>query len=155
MENAGFLRNVCKCAIAVIMIKRIYTRLESARPAHYVDALPLAPASVSRPWHRVVAEVHVTHHENINFAVAVVVHKATTGAPLVVRGLKPGLGRHIGKRPIPVVVIQRILSPIRDQQIEIAVIVVVADTPALSPTWPCQPSVRRNVGKCPVMVVVI
>ena len=155
MENAGFLGDVGERAIAVVVIKRICAWLKATRPAHYVDPLPLAPASLPRPRHRVVTEVHVTHHENIYFAVAVVIHKTATRAPLVLRGLESGLGRHIGKRPVPVVVIQHILSPIGDQQIEIAVIVVVADAPALCPAWARQPGPRCNVGKGPVVVVVI
>src|SRR5580704_12928486 len=86
IENAGFLGDVDKCAIAIVVIKRTCSRLEPTWPAHYVDPLPLAPAPLAWPRHHVVIEVHVTHHENIYFAVAVVIHKTTTGAPLVLRG---------------------------------------------------------------------
>src|SRR5258708_26746698 len=61
----------------------------------------------------------------------------------------------MGKRPVPVVAIQHILSPICDEQIEIAVVVVVADAPSLSPARALESGSRCDVGKRPVMVVVI
>ena len=149
------MRDVGEGAIAVVVIEGVHARLETPRPAHYVNPLPLTPAALSRPRHGVVAELDIARYDNICLTVAVVIDKTATGAPLVLRGLDAGLGGHIGKCPIPVVAIEHILSPIRDEQIEVAVIVVVADAPSLPPARARQSGMRCDIGKRPVMVVVI
>src|ERR1039458_1977562 len=133
IENAGLLRDVGEPAIAVVVKKRVHAGLEPPWPAHDVDPFPLAPPSLSWSRHRVVTEVHVAYYENIDLAVAVVINKTATGAPLAPRGLEPSLGSYVAKRAVPVVSIQHVLSPVSDEQIEIAVVVVVADARALSP----------------------
>src|SRR6202040_1917688 len=62
VENAGFLRDVGEGAIAVVVIEGVHARLETPRPAHYVNPLPLTPAALSRPRHGVVAEFDIAHH---------------------------------------------------------------------------------------------
>src|ERR1700722_10771958 len=86
--NAGFLRDVSERTIAVIVIKRIHARLQSPRPTHHVNPFPLAPSSLTRPGNGVVIEIHIAHDKEICLAVAVVIDKTATGAPLVSRSLE-------------------------------------------------------------------
>ncbi len=61
-------------------------------------------------------------------AVVVEVEKAGGAAPAA--GFHSGLGGYIGKRAIPVVVVEGVLSVVRDVEVGKAVVVVIANRDA-------------------------
>src|SRR5271163_4850731 len=112
------MADVFECAIAAIAIKDICGRRELSWRA---IGLPLAPADLAV----LCIPYHVTRYEQIQMAVVVVIEKAGGAAPTA--SLYTRLGGDVCKGAITIVVIQSILSVVRDVQIGKAIIVVIAD----------------------------
>src|SRR5580700_225058 len=89
-------------------------------------------------------------------SVAIVVHPGAAGVPA---RFGPGLQqsrafRNIGESSVAVVVIQSVLSVVRDEQIVPAVVVVIADTAGLSPTGAhFEARTLGDVGKRAVAII--
>src|SRR5258708_28007654 len=60
LANSRVLRDIRKRAVTVIVVQRVSTHFESARPAHHIDPLPLAPRSLSCSMHGAVTEINLT-----------------------------------------------------------------------------------------------
>ena len=77
--------------------------------------------------------VDVVGDEEIEFAVAIVVHKGAASAPAGSLSCDAGLLADIGEGAVSVVVVQNILAVVGDEQIVEAIVIVVADADALTP----------------------
>ena len=58
-----------------------------------------------------------------------------------------GLFRHVGERAIPIVVIERIFSPVGDEQVFKAVVIVVADANTGRPPGSVQSGFFGDIGR--------
>src|SRR5438445_4492341 len=85
--------------------------------------------------------------------IAVVIQKCAAGVPARLRLRQSRLRRDIGKSAIAIVVKERALSVVADEQVIMPVIVVVAHAAALSPAAARQSGFRRHVGEGAVAIV--
>ena len=149
-DSAG-LRHVFKAAVAQVAIEpRRHARVDGG--AAILLALGVHPALLVglRSPHRVVG------HKQVEQSVVVVVEPGRAYAKHVLRlVLQSRAGRHIGKSPVAVVVIQRIGARVADEQIIAAVIVVVAHghAKAEAKTSAAQPGLGRYIFEGAVSLV--
>ena len=113
--DSGGLRNIGECAVPVVVVKRVDAHFKAARSTHNVYSLPSAPLALARPGHRVITEIHVAHHEKVDFAIAVIVEKTASRAPFTFASFQAGRFAHLTESPIAVIVIQDVLSPIGNE----------------------------------------
>src|SRR5579872_4656152 len=85
--------------------------------------------------------------------IAVVVNKGATCIPTRTFARHACLLAHVGKRSVPVVVIQNIFSEVGHVQVVPSVVVVVTDANALSPAGMRDAGFRGNVGECAVAII--
>ncbi len=88
-------------------------------------------------------------------AVAVVIDKAASCAPLVSRGFQTGLLRHIGECSVAIVVIENVLAPVGHQQVRESVVVVVAGAAALRPAGSREARAQGHITESSVAVVMV
>src|SRR6267154_46294 len=87
--------------------------------------------------------------------VAVIVHKAAAGAPVLRMAPKTGGLGHIREGAIAVVAIQNILPKTGAENIVNAIVVIVADANAARPANRMQSRFFRNIGESAISVVLI
>src|SRR6516165_171676 len=107
---------------------------QSAGPAHHGDAAKLTKAcrkSALAGNGRVVdVKLHVTRHEKVQVTVMVVVAPRGSGRPASQRYTR--LFGYVAERPIMIVVVQPVLSKVRNVNVGPAIVVVVAHRDAES-----------------------
>src|SRR6266699_5526170 len=87
--------------------------------------------------------------------VAVIVHKAAAGAPVLLMAPKAGGLGHIREGTIAIVAIQDVLPKTRAENIVKAVVVIVADANTARPANRTQSRFFRNIGESAISVVLI
>ena len=127
-------------------------RLQPRRSARNQDALVRTRPRL-RQRRGLQIEIDVVRDEQIEMSVAVVIQKRAAGVPARLRLRQSRLRRHIGKGAVAVVVEERALPVVADEQVVMPVVVVVAHAAALSPAAARQSSLRRHVGKGAVAIV--
>src|SRR5215467_14417169 len=108
---------------------------QTARPTHgEADAAILACAqadSVLPGDRRMIGiEMHIARHKQIQQTIPVVVAPGWPRGPTTKSDA--GFLRHIGKRPIMIVMVKTIFAVVRDVNVRPAIIVVIADSHAES-----------------------
>ena len=88
-------------------------------------------------------------------SIAIVIDESAAGSPRFAGAAHAGFIAYVGKRAVPVVVIQNIFPVVGDIKIFPSVVVVVAHTNALPPSGVRQAGLVRGVAERPVMVVAI
>jgi hypothetical protein len=89
-------------------------------------------------------EIDVIGHEQVEFAVAIVVNPGAAGPPMGSIPADTGLPGDVGKGPITVVVVKHVLTPIGDKQVLKPVVVVVAHANTGRPTGTEQGRLLRS-----------
>src|ERR1700757_2996924 len=107
---------------------------QAARTALHGNAFPVAVHVFSGDWGVLEGEAHVVGDEQVEVAVAVVIHKAATRAPAGLVVPQPGRLGHIGEGAVTIVAEEAILAVVRAEDIFESVVVVVADTHSGSPS---------------------
>src|SRR5580698_2480505 len=86
-------------------------------------------------------------------AVAIIVEKSTATVPSRTGLLQPCLDGDIGEGTVAVVMEERILAVVGDEQVVESIVVVVADTTALPPAAACEPGLRGDIGEGSITIV--
>src|SRR5215831_13222767 len=79
--DAGLFRDVSESAISVIVVKSVGSGRQASRAAHYRQALPHAILVAAFWGSRRQVKVDVAGHEQVEFAVAIIVDKTAASAP--------------------------------------------------------------------------
>ena len=143
--DARLVRDVGERAVAVVVEEAVGVALVVERAGEGVGGEELALG--------VGIELQVVAHEEIELAVAVVVDPGRAGAE--VRILHARLGRHVGKGPVAVVVVEDRRAPVGDVDVLVAVVVVVAHGHAHAEALAAHARLRGDVGKGSVAVVAV
>src|SRR5947207_15987194 len=98
---------------------------------------------------------HIVGDEKVQVPVAIVVHKAATGAPALLLTPKPGLLGQIRESAIAVIAVENVLPEAGAENIVKAVVVIVTHTNATSPTNRVQPCFFCNVRESAVTIVFV
>ena len=97
--------------------------------------------------------IDVVRDEQIEFAVAIVIHKCAAGVPALAVARHARFFADVGESAVAVVVVENILAKVADEKIIEAVVVVVADADALSPAGVNQSGLHGHVGESAVAIV--
>src|SRR3954452_15312045 len=117
----------------VVLVERQCFRRQSSRPAHDRAPFPLALRFVAGTRRVGEIKIYVVDHDEIERSIAVEIHECAPGAPSVLRSQKSAFLGLIFKCAIPLVAIENVLAPLRDEEIGGTVIIDIAGTYALSP----------------------
>ena len=142
-------RHILERAVAAIVVEKASRRGKRVRRAVGVPVTATNLVVIGVP-------IHVAGHEEVEPSVVVVIEKACRNGPA--SACHPGLGGHIRKRSIAVVVIQNVLAVTGHVQIGIPVVVVVADRhahPVISIARVGQARRLGNVLKASVAVLAV
>ena len=154
MGDPRSLRDVREGAVAPVAVEGVRAAGESERSAGHRDVVVEAVGGLSRPRRGCGVEVQVAGDEQVEVAVTVVVQEAAAGSPPLRRAGDTRLLRDVRERPVAVVVVEDVLSPVGDEQVVVAVVVVVADAAALPPAGVGEARLLGDVGERAVAVVV-
>ena len=115
------------------MIQNVGVPSQTRRSAGDHDALVEAR---SRFWDRGGSQIEtdVVGDEQVEMAVAVIVHKRATGSPACFLPGYSGFFADVSKSSITVIVVKHIPAVVGDVQILPAIVVIITNTDALSPT---------------------
>ena len=69
--------------------------------------------------------------------------------------MQSGLDRHVGKCPVPVVMVEAIVPVIGDEEIFVPIIVIVSDADSVGPAAAHQSGLRRDIGERAVAIVLV
>ena len=147
--DTGSFADVGEAAVAVVVKQPAAARGKSARAADHGDSFPIAAGGHFRAW----VEVDVGAEEKIQMAVAIIVHKGASGAPLGHGQNQARLAGDIGERAVAVVAEQHVPVPIGEKKIVEPVVVVVADGDARHPARPRKAGFRGHIGERTVAIV--
>ena len=114
------------------MIEDVLSALQSRRPASNHHALVEARARIRHGSGRQI-HVDVVGDEEIEAAVAIVVHKCAAGIPALSVAGDACFLADIGERAVSVVVVEDVLAEVGDEQVVPTVVVVVADAACPGP----------------------
>src|SRR5262249_12610358 len=143
--------DVCKGAIAIVVIERVARAFQSARATLHVNAAVLAVGSRSECRQIIQVKVHIVRHHQIEIAVAIVISKGSPRGPAAVSDA--GLRCHVGESAVAVVSKKLVATETGDVKVRPSVIVVVADRTAHGKARSCQASLVGYVGGRPNVVV--
>ena len=152
--DVGFGGDVFEGALALVVIQDIFRARQTARAAHHRDGFPDAGGALARSGRGREIKVHIIGHDQIKFAVAIIVNESATCAPGLPRAGHSSLLCDLGE-DAALVVIQAILAVVSYIQIFPAVIVVVSNADALSPASCREARLRGDIGESPIVIVAI
>ncbi len=155
------LRDTVAVRIPVVSVVPVGRRLEIARPAEDLHAAPDTGLRVRGLFAAcrvaIEAEIDVVRHVQVEVAVEVGVGPRRRRRP--VRTPHARAGGDIGKRPVAVVAVQPVGTPVRHVEIGVAIVVVVRDGDSDAPVPVAEPCRRGHVLEfrhaVPVVIAVI
>ncbi len=155
-QNAGFLRDVGKRAVAVVVIEDVRVAGQSARAAHRRNAFPLAQRGLAAFHRRFCGiELDVIADKKIEMAVAIVIDPGAARAPARFFAIQAGFFRHVGERAVAIVAKQNVVAPEAAEKIVPAVVVVIADANAGLPSGARESGFRGDVGESSVAIIFV
>ena len=96
--------------------------------------------------------------EEVQIAVIVGIHPAGAGFKGMTAHDDARPGRHVGKRPVAVVVIENVVAEIRDVEVSESVVIIVAGGHALRISFYSAPGKAcsfGHIGECAVTVILV
>src|SRR5271170_1759572 len=93
--------------------------------------------------------------EEIEFAVAVVIHESTARGPADIVMPEASLAGDIGEGAVAVVVQKNVMSPKGDEQVDESVVVVIAGADSLPPAHKADACFLRDVRKRAIAIVAV
>src|SRR6185312_8364819 len=147
--------NVGKRPVAIISIEHGAFTNQTARPAIHRDALEITRWILSQGRDFIEVENQVVGNEQIQMAVAIIIHPCATCAPPLAGMQQPGLLCHIAESTIPIVAIQNILRPTGNKKILETVVVVVPHRYATGPALAGESGLCSHVGKSAITIVLV
>src|SRR2546425_10566760 len=152
LQNTRGFGDIGEGAIAVVVIEDIFAARQAGRAAGDHDAFVEAGAGFGN-GRRGEVEVNVIGDEEIEAAVAVVVHEGAAGVPALAIACDAGLGADVGEGAIAVVVVETVFAEVGDEEVVEAVVVVIADANALSPAGMNEAGFDGDIGEGGVAIV--
>src|SRR5262249_5719977 len=127
LQNSGFFRHVCKCAITIVMKEHIGVTRQAPRTTHHGNAFPLAGRSFSLGPRLLKIELDVIADEQVQVSIAIVIEPRAPCTPAHLWIVDAGLARYVGKSPVAVVMEQDVVSPEAAEEVIPAVVVVITN----------------------------
>jgi len=134
------------------VIENIFSAEQAGRAAGDHDAFVKAGAGFG-DGRGFQVEVDVIGDEEIEMAVAIVVHEGTAGVPALAGGGDAGFFADVGEGAVAIVVIENIFAEVGDEEIVETVVVVIADADALSPAGVREAGFGGDIGESAVAII--
>ncbi len=135
------------------MVERTALRAQAARAAVNGNAFEVARRIASGGRNRFEIENQIVRDEQIEASIAIIVDPGAARAPASALVPEAGCPGDVGERAVAIVAVERVLSPLRDEDIVEAVVIVIADGDSEGPVLASQAGVGGDIGKRPVAVV--
>ena len=150
--DAGFVRDVSECAVAIIAIESVVQRQVKIGMAVGAQALFERAEGIL-----VDLPMAVVDDKEIEQSIVVVVEPARSDGPhflaMGVRSSDAGFGCYVGEGSVAVVAKELVAGNIGDEDVRIAVVVEVADGDAHAVACASDTRFFSDVGECAVMVI--
>src|SRR5579864_5888125 len=125
-KDVRLRRDIFKSSIAPIVVKNVFRPRKPSRSAHHRNTLPEARRPVSGRRRGRKIEIHIVGYDQVDAAIAVVVHKRATGPPILARSSDAALFRDFLEYAV-IVMVKAILAVIRDVEIFPSVVIVITE----------------------------
>ena len=149
------IRDIGKVPVPIILIEGDRLARQASRTADDRQPLPFALRLFSRMRCLGRIELDVVGHDQIQRSIPVEVHKSASCTPACLRRRQTPRLRLILKLAVALVAIKNVLSPLRDEEIDIAVVVDVPGANSLPPSRVRQSSFGCDIFKLQAAQVVI
>ena len=134
LRDARALAHISERPVAIVSIEPMPAGGQPARPARDWNSQPQAAVVLPWDWRLLKGKPHIVGDEKVQVPVAIVVHKAATGAPALLLTPKRGLLGQIRERAIAVIAVENVLPEAGAENVVKAVVVIVTHANATSPT---------------------
>src|SRR5438309_1878376 len=128
-------------------------RWQPAGTTVHLNVLKRAVCVLTRLWRPALIEIKVVRDKQVELAIPVVVDPGAARAPARPVCAQSGLLGHVGKSAVPVVVVEDVLAPVRDEEILKPIVIVVAHANSGRPTCAQQARFRRYVDERTVPII--
>src|SRR5437667_2596849 len=145
-------------ALAVTLFQLVRARLVHFRNQAEVQgetAFPTATTVLAGNGRMFNRKSHVVRDEQIEVAIAIVVHETAPRSPAWLITQEPGCFCYIGECAVAIVTVKNILSKPGAKDIVKSVVVVVSNADSAGPSDRVQPCLFGYVRKCPVAIVLV
>ncbi len=153
--DAGCGRDIGEGAIAIIAIERMAPVGQALGTAAHRHALVIAACAGARARHRLCIEDKIVRHEQVELAIPIVIEKSATGAKARLRIHQSRCLGDVGEGAIAVVVIQRVLAPVSNEEVFKPVVVIIPDCHSVGESCAKQSGLPGHVGEGSVPVIFI
>ena len=106
------------------------TRPKPAGTAVHVHVLERTVYILTRLWRTTLIEIEVVRNKQIELAIPVVVDPGAARAPTGPVRAQSGFPGYVGKSAVPIIVVEDVLAPVRDEQILKPIVIVVEECAA-------------------------
>src|ERR1039458_4711009 len=153
--DAGTFRYVLESTIAVVVIQQMRLRRQAARSTVHRNALPVATGDLPRRLPRLEVELQVVGDEQVQVAIAVVIHEGAAGSPSYSRREQTRLFGDIGERAVSIIAVENVLAPGSGKDVVNAIVIIVCDGDAVRPTRARESGLRGDIGEGAIPVVLV
>src|SRR5437667_201301 len=129
------------------------TRGKPAGAAVHVHVLERTVYILTRLWRTTLIEIEVVRNKQIELAIPVIVDPGAARAPTRPVRAQSGFPGYVGESAVPIVVVEDVLAPVRDEQILKPIVIVVAHANSGRPTCAQQARFRRYVDERTVPII--
>ena len=147
--------DIAESSVTVVVIQRAAAGRQPPGSANHRHSVPKAVFVVAGLGRLLQIEINVISHEQVQVPVAIVVDPGAAGAPAALLVEEAGPLGDVAEGAVAVVVVEHVLSPIRDEDVVEAVVVVVADSDGRGPSGPPQARFVGHVGERTVAIVFV
>ncbi len=155
LRQPGAFTHIHKRSVTVVSVKEHAPRRQASGTAVDGNALPIAVRVFAGASNLALVEFQIVGDYQIQESIARRLDEGAAGAPAVLAVKQARLLGDVGKGSVAVVAIENVLSPVGDEEIEVAVIVVIAHAHARSPFRARQARLCCDVCKRAVAIVVV
>src|SRR5260370_14273898 len=121
----------------------------------HLNVLEYAVCILTRLGRTTLVEIEVIGDKQIELAIPVVVDPGAARAPTRPVRAQSGFPGYVGESAVPIVVVEEVLAPVRDEQILKPIVIVVANTNSGRPTCAEQARFGGYVGEGAVPIILV
>src|ERR1035441_5094518 len=102
-------------------------RRQAARATVHRNALPVATGDLAGRRHGLEVKLQVVGDEQVQVAVAVVIHEGAAGSPSHSWREQTRFLGDIGEGAIPIIAVENVLTPVSDEDVVETIVIVIRD----------------------------
>src|ERR1039458_6509830 len=130
-------------------------RRQAARATVHRNALPVATGDLAGRRHGLEVKLQVVGDEQVQVAVAVVIHEGAAGSPSHSWREQTRFLGDIGEGAIPIIAVENVLTPVSDEDVVETIVIVIRDGDTVRPTHARETGLRGDIGEGAIPVVLV